>query len=79
MKTTIELPDDLAREAKRLAAESGSTLRSLVEEGLRREVARLTERPVWNPDPDLAYGEGGLTPRASAMSWAEIREDSMTR
>lgn len=39
MKTTIELPDALAAEAKALAAATGTTLRDLVVAGLRHEVA----------------------------------------
>jgi hypothetical protein len=39
MKTTIELPDALAAEAKRVAAARGTTLRELVVTGLRRELA----------------------------------------
>lgn len=39
MKTTIDLPDNLAAEAKRVALEEGTTLRELVVSGLRREVA----------------------------------------
>lgn len=39
MKTTIDLPDSLAAEAKRVALEEGTTLRELVVSGLRREVA----------------------------------------
>lgn len=38
MKTTIELPDDLMVAAKKQAAEARSTLRELVERGLRREL-----------------------------------------
>jgi hypothetical protein len=40
MKTTIELSNNLFVEAKRRAAEQGCTLRSLIERGLRRELAR---------------------------------------
>ena len=42
MKTTVELPDDLLIEAKKLAAELRVPLRKLPEEGLR---ARLGRRP----------------------------------
>lgn len=35
MKTTIELPDDLYRKAKALAALNGRKLKDLVEQGLR--------------------------------------------
>lgn len=38
MKTTIELPDELYRLAKALAALNGRKLKDLVEEGLRRVV-----------------------------------------
>lgn len=40
MKTTIELPDSLAREAKEVASSTGTTLRDLVVSGLRSEVSR---------------------------------------
>ena len=79
VKTTIELPDDLAYEAKRIAAESGTTLRSIVEEALRRELARMSERPAWQPDRDLTFGGSGLTPEARAMTWAQIRDVAMSR
>jgi len=38
MKATIELPDDLFITAEKRAAESRTTLRALVERGLRREL-----------------------------------------
>ena len=40
MKTTIELPDDLFIAAKRRAAEDRSTLRAIVERGLRAQLHR---------------------------------------
>ena len=39
-KTTVELPEDLVVAAKRQAAERRTTLRSLVERGLRTELRR---------------------------------------
>ena len=38
MKTTIELPDDLFIAAKRRAAEERTTLRAIVERGLRAQL-----------------------------------------
>ena len=38
MKTTIELPDDLFIAAKRRAAEDRSTLRAIVERGVRAQL-----------------------------------------
>jgi hypothetical protein len=40
MKTTIELPDELFIAAKRRAAEDRSTLRAIVERGLRAQLRR---------------------------------------
>jgi Arc/MetJ family transcription regulator len=39
MKTTIEISDPLLRRAKRIAARERTTVRALVEQGLRRELA----------------------------------------
>ncbi|MGA2268004.1 MAG: hypothetical protein ABSH44_05985 [Bryobacteraceae bacterium] len=44
MKTTVDLPDDLLNAAKKLAAENRTTLRSLVERGLRRELGGSESR-----------------------------------
>ncbi|OFZ99646.1 MAG: hypothetical protein A2Z64_08375 [Betaproteobacteria bacterium RIFCSPLOWO2_02_67_12] len=52
MKTTIEISDPLLRQAKRVAAKERTTVRALVEQGLRRELgarqrgARFRLRPV---------------------------------
>jgi hypothetical protein len=47
MKTTVQLPDDLYRQAKAEAALRGRKFRELVEEGLRLafDVPRNTRRP----------------------------------
>ena len=50
MKTTIDLPDALATEAKRVARERKTTLRELVVNGLRLELER--DR---SPRPDFAF------------------------
>ncbi len=57
MKTTIEVPDDLYRQAKAEAALSGRKLRDLVEEGLRLV---LKAPPKKRRQPSLA----GLMKRA---------------
>jgi hypothetical protein len=50
MKTTLDLPDDLLREAKTLAVRRKTTLKALVESALRREIRPPSE--VVNPDPE---------------------------
>jgi hypothetical protein len=44
MKTTVEIPDDLLREAKAVAAADQVTLRSLIEEGLRQVLSRRRKK-----------------------------------
>jgi Arc/MetJ family transcription regulator len=44
MKTTIELGDSLLAEAKRVAAEENTTLRELVEAGLREVLGKRRKR-----------------------------------
>lgn len=45
MKTTLNLDERLMRDAKRIAAERGVTLTSLVEEALRRAIETPKARP----------------------------------
>jgi hypothetical protein len=59
MKTTIELPDALASEAKELARAQGVTLRELVVVGLRREIERRATRRS-QVDFDFPVVEGRL-------------------
>jgi hypothetical protein len=49
MRTTLDLPDDLLRQAKIAAVQRRSTLRDLVASGLRRELA-VTEPRQARPD-----------------------------
>ncbi|MEW5737305.1 MAG: type II toxin-antitoxin system VapB family antitoxin [Myxococcota bacterium] len=44
MKTTIEIADGLLSEAKRVANREGTTVRALVEEGLRRALEDRKKR-----------------------------------
>jgi hypothetical protein len=44
MKTTIELPEDLFLQAKRRALEQGTTLKALIEAGLRQSLAQAKSK-----------------------------------
>ena len=54
MRTTIELNDELLRQAKRQATRDGSTLRKIVEQALRAHLARHPRpsgyRLVWRTE-----------------------------
>jgi uncharacterized protein YjaZ len=43
MKTTFDIPDDLLRRAKISAAKAGTSMRSLVVEGLASAVSRMEQ------------------------------------
>lgn len=45
LKTTIEISDAVVEQVKQLAAAEGVTLRSLMEEGLRRVLNERQARP----------------------------------
>lgn len=72
MKTTIEISDALLREARKLAAREGVTLRALVERGLHRVIAE-TKRPPFRMR-DGSVGGGWLHPDVRDLSWQQIRE-----
>lgn len=73
MKTTVEIPDPLFKEAKRLAEREGTTLRALVERGLRLVVAPQRRSGRFRLR-DAAVGGKGLQPGARDMKWDRVRE-----
>lgn len=65
MKTTLNLPDPLVLQAKRRALEDGTTLTSLIVEGLK---ARLEKRQPQGQLP-VSKAAGGLQ---SGVSWETL-------
>jgi hypothetical protein len=74
MKTTIEISDPLLRDARRLAARDGTTLRELVEQGLRRVVAdkKKSKRPF--KLRKASFKGRGLVPELADADWDTIRD-----
>jgi len=72
MKTTIDINDDLAREAKEVAKRQGTTLRAIIEQGIRLALEESCDQPYQLPDKSI--GGGGLQKEFSDKSWGEIRE-----
>jgi hypothetical protein len=75
MKTTVDLSDELLLEARRVAREEHTTLRSLLEEGLRGVIARHRDAGRFALR-DASVTGNGLRPEFREASWAEIREAS---
>ena len=73
MKTTIEIPDSLLEEAKKLAAKEGTTVRAFVEQGLRRVVAERKSRGTFKLRKATFKGKG-LQPGMKDATWERVRE-----
>lgn len=74
MKTTIHIPDSLFEEARRLARREHTTLKALVEQGLRLVLAeRKTGTGSFHLRKVTFKGQG-LDPQLAAASWEQIRE-----
>lgn len=72
MKTTVEISDALLEAAKAEAAQRGTTLRSLLEEGLRRVLdERSRERGFTLRDASVSGR--GLDPGVREGSWGGVR------
>lgn len=72
MKTTVEISDALLDEAKRVASRESSTLRELIEEGLRRSLDDRRKRKRFRLRR-ASYRGRGLQPGVST-EWARLRE-----
>ena len=78
MKTTVEIPDALLDEVRALASREGTTVRVLVEEGLRRSLAERKKRAAFRLRKASVNGRG-LAPSLVAAPWEEIRELAYAR
>ncbi len=73
MKTTLEIADPLLDEARRIAARDGDTLRSLVEQGLRKVVAERRSRAKRFKLRDASVGGEGLQEEFLNAPWERMR------
>jgi hypothetical protein len=77
MKTTVEIEDHLFERAKREALRRKTTLRRLIEEGLRAELARGKSNAKRYVMRDVSVG-GGLLPGVGPWNWFELSERPWT-
>jgi hypothetical protein len=73
MKTTVEIPDSLAKEAKAVAQREKTTLRALIEAGLRQVVRDRLRRTKFQLR-DARFGGRGLQAEFREGDWQRIRE-----
>jgi len=74
-RTTVRLPEELVRRAKRKAAAEGRSLTAMIEEGLRRIVnedpqARSATRTL----PRVSVATGGLAPGVDLNDSAALQD-----
>lgn len=75
MKTTVEIADALVAEAKEVAAREGTTLRELVEAGLRLVLQdRRAEGTAFRLRDARFRGRTGVRPGFEDWDWGRIRE-----
>lgn len=73
MKTTIEIPDDLMKKAKALAVRRGTTLRAVIERGIRMTLKEEAPRTQYEL-PDKSVDGKGLQPGFEHGDWADFRD-----
>jgi hypothetical protein len=73
MKTTVNLPDDLLREAQQLARRDHTTLKELIETGLRAVVAERNGQARFTL-PDASVSGNGLRPEFRGAAWEQVRD-----
>lgn len=74
MKTTVEISDSLLQEARKLAAREGTTLKALIEQGLRTVVATRRQRVGAFRLRKASFKGDGLQPGVTGAAWERIRE-----
>jgi hypothetical protein len=72
VKTTIDIADDLLKRSQQLAKRKGSTLRAVLEEGLRL-VLKDRRTPGSRPFCFPTFGKDGLNAEFRDADWEKIR------
>jgi len=73
MKTTIEIADALLEDARRIAARENTTMKALIEQGLRQVIAQRRRKNGPFRLRKASVGGEGLTPEARAAGWERVR------
>ena len=74
MKTTIELPDNLLERSKAIARRENSTLKALIEEGLRLALQARSRKRAATFLVQPFEGDG-LSSEFAGAGWEKIRDE----
>jgi mRNA-degrading endonuclease RelE of RelBE toxin-antitoxin system len=72
MKTTIEIPDSILKEARKLASREGTTVKALVVESLEKVIAERKRPRIFKLRKATFKGKG-LQPHLDGASWERMR------
>lgn len=75
MKTTIQIPDSLFEEMRSLAHQEQTTMKALIQEGLRRIISER-KQPARFRLRKATFKGHGLHPDLMEATWDQIREKS---
>lgn len=73
MKTTVEIPDALIKDARKLASQQRTTLRVLIVEGLRRVLTKRRSSEGFRLRK-ASFKGNGLQPEAAGAPWERLRD-----
>ena len=73
MKTTVEISDALLAEAKRVAVQERTSVRTLIEQGLRQAIAQRKQQRGRFQLRKASFKGRGLS-AAGRGGWAQMRE-----
>lgn len=74
MKTTLDLKDELVKQAKQYAKRAGRPFRAVVEEGLRLVLAETPATSEYDL-PDLSVGDPTAADPLEMLSWQDLRQE----
>ena len=73
MKTTVEIPDAVLKEARRVATHEKTTVRALIVDGLRRVLAERKRKGTFRLRK-ASFKGSGLNPDLAGAPWEKIRD-----
>jgi hypothetical protein len=74
IKTSVEISTSLFTQVQRLSKAESTTMRQLIEEGLRKVIADRKSRGAAFVLPDASVGGKGLSPEFQTAGWDAIRD-----
>ena len=75
MKTTIHIPDNLFKEARKIAQQEHTTMKALIEMGLRKVISERKQHQDFKLRKATFKGHG-MQPHIAGASWDKLRDIS---